>query len=142
MELRAKGPRAGFTLIEVLIALVVLSVALVGLIPMLIHTIRGNTFGRTATEAATYSQDKLEEFRRMPFQELVDDWCGNTDEVVGTTGLTRGFRVRNADGSGGCDTDVLVIEVCTAETGSVYGDRCFSANPVASHHFFAVRARY
>lgn len=141
MELRAKDPRAGFTLIEVLIALVVLSVALVGLIPMLIHTIRGNTFGRTATEAATYSQDKLEELRRTPFQELVDDHCGPVSAAVGTTGLTRGVHVRNADGSGGCDKDILVIEVCTAETGD-YATRCFGANPVASHHFFAVRARY
>jgi prepilin-type N-terminal cleavage/methylation domain-containing protein len=140
MELRAKGPRAGFTLIEVLIALVVLSVALVGLIPMLIHTIRGNTFGRTATEAATYSQDALEELRRAPFADLVAQ-CGSQTADIGTTGLRRGVVIQNADGDPGCDTDILVIEVCTAEAGE-YDTRCFGANPVASHHFFAVRARY
>ncbi len=127
----------GFTLIELLIALVVLSVALAGLIPVLIHTIRGNTFGRVTTQTATYSQDKLEELRRAPFA-AVSALLGTTPADTPAAGLTRRWRVRDTCGDCG---DVLAIEVCTAET-DVADARCFGGTPMASHHFLAVRARF
>lgn len=62
--------RRGFTLIEVLVALVVLSVALVAMIPMLLQSIRGNYFGKETTQSAAVCQDKLEELRRVPYASL------------------------------------------------------------------------
>ncbi len=62
---------AGFTLIEVLIAVVVLAVALAGMIPVLVHTVRANTFAGMTSRAATYSQDKLEELRSTDFSEIL-----------------------------------------------------------------------
>ncbi|MDW7709808.1 MAG: prepilin-type N-terminal cleavage/methylation domain-containing protein [Deferrisomatales bacterium] len=61
---------AGFTLIEVLIAVVVLSVALAGMIPVLLHTVRANAFANMTSRAATYSQDKLEELRAVEFSAI------------------------------------------------------------------------
>ena len=101
--MRRKKRSAGFTLIEVLIALVVMSVAMAGLIPVLVHVIRANTFGKMTSQAAAFSQDKLEEMRRAPFASLtpgtdtpdpnapfsrswvVDDTCAlcGTNEVAG-----------------------------------------------------------
>lgn len=98
---------AGFTLIEVLIALVVLSVAMAGLIPVLVHVVRANTFGKMTSQAASFSQDKLEELRRAPFASLtagtdtpggafsrnwvVDDTCAlcGAGEVVGVEVTTQ-----------------------------------------------------
>ena len=53
----------GFSLIEILIALVILSVAFLALAGLMAHTTRNNSFGGRMTEAATFAQDKLEELR-------------------------------------------------------------------------------
>jgi prepilin-type N-terminal cleavage/methylation domain-containing protein len=53
----------GFSLIEVLIALIILSIAFLGLAGLMIQTTRNNSFGGRITEAATFAQDKLEELR-------------------------------------------------------------------------------
>ncbi len=53
----------GFTMIEVLIALVILSVAFLGLAGLMVQTTKNTSFGGLMTEAATFAQDKLEELR-------------------------------------------------------------------------------
>jgi prepilin-type N-terminal cleavage/methylation domain-containing protein len=57
----------GFSLIEVLIALIILSIAFLGLAGLMIQTTRNNSFGGRITEAATFAQDKLEELRSTPW---------------------------------------------------------------------------
>jgi len=53
----------GFTLIEVLEALVIFSVAFVGFVSLLVGTLHANVQAKHRTEAATVAQDKLEELR-------------------------------------------------------------------------------
>lgn len=53
----------GFTLIEILIALVILSIAFLALAGLMVQTTKNNSFGGRMTEAATFAQDKLEELR-------------------------------------------------------------------------------
>ena len=53
----------GFTLIEVLIALTILSIAFLALAGLMVQTTRNNSFGGRMTEAATFGQDKLEELK-------------------------------------------------------------------------------
>jgi prepilin-type N-terminal cleavage/methylation domain-containing protein len=132
----------GFTLIEIMIALVILSVGLAGLIPMSVHSVRGNTFGETTTIAATWSQDKLEELRRLDFThpDLAPSATVHTDPPDPELNLTRGWKI--TDICGGCG-DIVAIEVCTAKTGATEFDaKCFSASPVASYHFMGVRASF
>jgi prepilin-type N-terminal cleavage/methylation domain-containing protein len=85
MEMKLDPKTAGFTLAETLIALVVLSVALAGMIPVLMHSLRGNTHAEMTTLAGTFSQDKLEELRRASFGTLAP----GTDTPG--TGLTRAW---------------------------------------------------
>jgi prepilin-type N-terminal cleavage/methylation domain-containing protein len=54
---------AGFTLIEVLIALVILAVSLLGMAGLMATTTRNNSDGGRVTEAVTLVQDKLEELK-------------------------------------------------------------------------------
>ena len=61
----------GFTLIEVLVALVILSFALLALAGLMLTTTRNNSFGGRITEAATFAQDKLEEFRAISWGNVV-----------------------------------------------------------------------
>jgi prepilin-type N-terminal cleavage/methylation domain-containing protein len=56
----------GFTLIEVLIALVILAVGLLGMAALMANTTRNNSYGGHLTEAATLAQDKLEQLRATP----------------------------------------------------------------------------
>jgi prepilin-type N-terminal cleavage/methylation domain-containing protein len=63
----------GFTLIEVLIAIVVLSVALLALAGLQIVSIRGNSFGNHMTEAITLAKDLMEEMKNAEWDDI-GDW--------------------------------------------------------------------
>jgi prepilin-type N-terminal cleavage/methylation domain-containing protein len=73
----------GFSLIEVLIALVILSVAFLGLAGLMVQTTKNNSFGEHMTEAATFAQDQLENLRISSWVNVV---TGN-DMRQGSTGI-------------------------------------------------------
>jgi len=119
--MRKRRRENGYTLHEVLIALVILSVALIALIPMLIYTTRGNSFGKSTTLAATLAQDKLEELRREPI--VLASGTANPLLVAGTyadpsppAGFSRSWTI--VDSGGSFSADVLGIEVTAAWTDS------------------------
>jgi prepilin-type N-terminal cleavage/methylation domain-containing protein len=58
---------AGFTLIEVLIAMAILSFGMLSLSGMQVVSIRVNMASNRLTEAATLMQDKIEELMSLPF---------------------------------------------------------------------------
>ena len=74
----------GFSLIEMLIALVILAISLLALAGLMATTTRNNAFGGHMTEAATFAQDKLEELKAIPWANIV----GGTDTKSGSTGIT------------------------------------------------------
>ena len=53
----------GFTLIEVLIAIVILSVGLLGMASLTVGIIKGNKFSNDLSTATTLAQDKMEDIR-------------------------------------------------------------------------------
>ena len=61
---RARRAR-GLTLIEVMIALLVTTIALLGALATVGITVRGANFSRTATEASVLAQSKLEQIVSM-----------------------------------------------------------------------------
>ena len=73
----------GFTLIEILIAMVLLSVALLALAGLMVYSTKNNVFGGGMTEAATFAQDKLEELFITPWANIIS----GTDQVMGSTGV-------------------------------------------------------
>jgi len=83
----------GFTLLEALVALIILSFALLALAGLMITTTKNNASGNYVTEAATFAQDKLEELRAIKWENLFDG--SNTDQQEGSTGInyTRNWRV-------------------------------------------------
>jgi type IV pilus assembly protein PilV len=64
------GNRGGFTLIEVLIAIFLLVVALVGLASVTVMVIRGNSFSKTMTTATTLAKDKMEKLNNTNFDAI------------------------------------------------------------------------
>ena len=63
--------RSGFTLIEVLIALVLISLGLMGLYTMVIGTIHGNTFSRNYMTATVLAQDQIERIVQADYTTVV-----------------------------------------------------------------------
>jgi len=73
----------GFSLIEMLIALVILSISLLALASLMAMTTRNNSFGSHVTEAATFAQDKLEELQATSFVNI----ASGIDTRNGATGI-------------------------------------------------------
>ncbi len=61
----------GFTLIDHIFALLILSVALLGLVALAWAVIGANASSKTRTEALTLVQDKLEDMRRVGYDYAV-----------------------------------------------------------------------
>ena len=74
----------GFSLIEVMVALVILAVALLALAGLMITTTKNTSFGGHMTEAATFAQDKLEQLRASPWAGII----AGADTQVGATGIS------------------------------------------------------
>lgn len=75
----------GFTLIEILVALTILSISLLALAGLMVTTTKNNSFGGHMTEAATLAQDKLEELRAVRCQDIPDG--AGSDQKSGATGI-------------------------------------------------------
>ena len=67
--------RRGFTLLEVMIAMVVTAIGLLGIAGMIVTAIRGNTYSARLMEATNLAQDKVEELRGTPYVNLYGS-CG------------------------------------------------------------------
>jgi type IV pilus modification protein PilV len=59
--------RAGFTLVELMIATVLLAVGLLAMLAMQMHAMQGSQVGRHYTQAAQIARDLMEELQRLPW---------------------------------------------------------------------------
>jgi type IV pilus assembly protein PilV len=60
----------GFTLIEILIATVIITVASLGVSSLTVGIMRGNSFSERLTTATTLAQDRLEEVKRLGYSKV------------------------------------------------------------------------
>lgn len=60
----------GFTLIEVLIAIVILSFGLLGMASLTVGIIKGNKFSNNLSTATTLAQDQMEDIRRTDYSSV------------------------------------------------------------------------
>lgn len=75
----------GFTLIEVLIAIFILTVAFAGIFAVTSMVINGNALGREITTATTITQNRLEELKKTPYANLAG---GSQTQGIYTTTWT------------------------------------------------------
>ena len=59
----------GFSLIEVMIALIILSVGLLGIAGLQLTSVQGNAFSSHVTQASILAQNKLENLRNVPYDD-------------------------------------------------------------------------
>lgn len=75
-------------MLEVLITLVILSVSLLALAGLMVTTAHNTAYGGYMTEAVTFAQDKLEEFRAIQWERILPTTAGpRTDGTTGATGI-------------------------------------------------------
>jgi prepilin-type N-terminal cleavage/methylation domain-containing protein len=94
----------GFTLIEILIALIILSVAFLALAGLMVQSTKNNSFGGRMTEAATFAQDKLEELKAVSWVAIVP----GSDHKMGSNGIDYG-RAWNVATNGNLKTITMSI---------------------------------
>lgn len=75
---------AGFSLVESLIAALILLFIALGLIPLFARSLRDNTAGNDSTQASNHGKAKMEEYLQLPFNnQAVDVAPASTQTVVG-----------------------------------------------------------
>jgi type IV pilus modification protein PilV len=77
----------GFSLIEVLVALVILSISLLALAGLMVQSTKNSSWGSHLTEAATLAQDILERLRAVRPQTDIPEGTNN-DQVIAASGVT------------------------------------------------------
>lgn len=80
----------GFTLIEVMIAVFLLAVALMGLASVTTTVIRGNSFSRALTTATTLAKDQMEDLKSKDYGDLLS---GNDTKSIDNLNYTRAWTV-------------------------------------------------
>jgi len=80
-----KGGEGGFTILEVVIAISILSVGLLGVAIMQTTAIRGNDDAYRVSESTTWAQDRLEALMALPYNDTdLDIGSAKADPVPPT----------------------------------------------------------
>jgi len=74
----------GFTLIEILVALAIFSIAVLAFASLSVRATRTGSYGGRMTEAVTFAQDKLEELKANSWEKIVS----GGDQKTGPTGIS------------------------------------------------------
>lgn len=98
--MRQKSNNQGFTIIEVLIAMTILSVGLLAVGTMQIASIKGNKTALDITEASFLAESKLEELISIPFDhvDLIDTKADGTTGLDASTVDTADYSTSSGNG--------------------------------------------
>jgi prepilin-type N-terminal cleavage/methylation domain-containing protein len=104
--------QAGFTMIEVMVALLLTAVAVMGLLGVFIAVLRASSYSRHASEAAVLAQDKLEQLRLQSAATAT-----GTNTGINERGVTPGVFTRTWTMTAGTTYSDIVVTVIWSEDG-------------------------
>ena len=87
----------GFTLLEILVAIVLLSIGLLAMASLTVGIMGGNLFSNQLTTATTLAQDKMEDVRRRGYSGLPASDTTTTEDYGQITGYPLHRRVTFTD---------------------------------------------
>lgn len=105
----------GFTLLELLIALVILSIGLLGLAGLHIAAIRGNMSGFKISEASAVAQQRLEELKAIDMASAVLSAGNHVDGNIVVQGITYNRSYAVSDDTPVRGTSTLIFTVSWVE---------------------------
>jgi type IV pilus assembly protein PilV len=83
----------GFTLIEIMITLVILSIGLTALAGLQVSAIKGNTFSKRMTAAVSIANEKLEQMKDTDYANILSE--SSTQITRSNVSFTRQVTVTN-----------------------------------------------
>jgi type IV pilus assembly protein PilV len=69
IEVRKRCNEGGFSIIEVMIAISILSIGILALASMQVAAMRGNSFAGSVTEGSTWALDQIEKLMNLPWDD-------------------------------------------------------------------------
>jgi len=107
----------GFTLIEVLIALLVLMIGMAGILSLQLTSMKATAFSRHATEASSLAEDKVEDLRTVPLNSAR---FANGTDTVDSRGVAdaNGLYTRTWTITPGAETTIVTVSVAWTERGA------------------------
>ena len=92
-----------FTLVEIIVAIAILSVGLLSIASLVTTVIRGNAKSRRMTTAITLAQTKIEELKNLDYgnSELEDSNTGNNSSLTSTSSTDHSEADIDAEGEAG-----------------------------------------
>jgi type II secretion system protein I len=85
---------AGFTLMEVLVAMTLLTVGLLGVANLTIGVIKGNSYSKNVTSATIVARQQIEQALRVGYTNA-NSLAGSATVAMGGTNFTRATTVSN-----------------------------------------------
>jgi prepilin-type N-terminal cleavage/methylation domain-containing protein len=108
----------GFTLIEVMIAMVLTAIAIMGIIALYVTETKASGFSRHSTEASVLAQDRLEKLRLLgPAPPLATLALTTESTTMNERGGTGGIYTRKYSITVGTDYIDMYVEVDWSDDG-------------------------
>jgi prepilin-type N-terminal cleavage/methylation domain-containing protein len=103
-KMRKGSKEKGFTLLEVIVAISILTFGILAVASMQAASIRGNSFSSSVTEGTTWAGDQVERLTALPWDDpLLQDTDGDTAAGLNDTGFDNDPDTQN-------DADQQAIE--------------------------------
>jgi type IV pilus assembly protein PilV len=111
---------AGFTLLEIIIAISILTFGILAVASMQSAAIRGNQLGYRLTEGSTLAQDRLEFLLSKPYNDpLLTIGNNKADPDPGGTGLPTGYQLTyDVADVAGINAKLITVRVSLQERGA------------------------
>jgi len=103
----------GFTLLEVMIAMVILAIGLLGLAALQVVAIQGNAFGHQMSYATALAQNTFEQLETCALDDPALDQSTNphTQTIVGNQGVTYTVKWNVQNDTPAADMKSIALEV-------------------------------
>ena len=119
----------GFTLLELLIALVILAIGLLGLAGLHIAAIQGNVSGFKLSAASAIAQERIEELKTMDTTSAalsVGDHADDGNVTVQGVTYSRNYTIQDNTPVTGTSTILFTISWVEPGTGTARSSRLFT----------------
>ncbi len=105
----------GFTLIEIMISIAIIAIGIFAVMSLIITVMKGNTLSKRVTTATTIAQGKMEDFKNMDYDSIVDDPGTDTATAYDTV---YHWEANVEDDTPATDTKTITVDVYWSSGGT------------------------